>query len=122
MLFSGIEKLIDDYTQGTITINQKQEVHRNAAGNVVKSSSNVVQIAEPIVPNEHQEKYDYIAGGQIQLLDAIWYSRHDEFKVGDEVFDDITNIKYTIANKTNYKHYANVIEYGLKAVTSNSTV
>ncbi|MCL0330701.1 hypothetical protein, partial [Apilactobacillus xinyiensis] len=118
MIFDDISSLIDDFAVGTVTVvNKKSTGHRNKAGNLVKGPDTSSTFTEPIIPNDTQEKYDFEAGGQIQLLDASWYSKHSEFNVGDEVTDDTTQIKYTIANKTNYDGYAGVTMYGLKAVT-----
>ncbi|MCL0312791.1 hypothetical protein M2S00_06690 [Apilactobacillus sp. TMW 2.2459] len=118
MIFDDMQSLIDDFTVGTVTVvNHKSTGHKNRAGIWVKGPDVKNTFEEPIIPNDTQEKFDYSTGGQVQLFDASWYSKHSEFSIGDEVTDDTTQVKYQIANKTNYDGYAGVTIYALKAVT-----
>lgn len=113
----SVGSVIDDFANNTITVLQKKTAKR-VAGDLIDGGTDRVTIKEPLIPNTNQIQSSYFNSGQVDLYDATWYSHHDEFNVKDEVIDDSDSTKYTIENKTNYKNYADVVIYGLKAVKS----
>lgn len=79
--------------------------------------TSALELKEPLVPpSASQLSYSQQKGGNLELIDMLWYSEQQNMVLGTLVTDQRTNITYELTSVLDYQGYSTVAIYGLKAV------